>query len=108
MPKISIFVILLTLLPELSSRIDFGDGETTAITRRGLLLICSALSLIVGTIGGLGQTRIKRLLTYSTISHVGFILLRVDSPFLFYLLQYTITNLNIFLILLAFSKKDVE
>jgi len=73
-----------------------------------LLLISSLFSLIVGTILGLAQTRIKRLLAYSTISHLGFILLAlainteqsVDS-FIFYIIQYSLTNLNIFLIILA-------
>ena len=57
---------------------------------------------------GLTQSRIKRLLAYSTISHVGFILLAlsVDSSesiqsYLFYILQYTIANLNGFVILLS-------
>ena len=73
-----------------------------------LLLISSLFSLVIGTIVGLAQTRIKRLLAYSTISHIGFILLAlainteqsIDS-FLFYIIQYSITNLNIFLIILA-------
>jgi NADH-ubiquinone oxidoreductase chain 2 len=75
-----------------------------------LLLISSILSLIIGSILGLAQIRIKRLLAYSTISHIGFLLLAlainteqsIDS-FLFYLIQYTITNLNIFLIILALT-----
>lgn len=73
-----------------------------------IILICSLLSLCLGTIVGLAQTEIKRLLAYSTIAHIGFILLAlainteqsVDS-FLFYILQYSITNLNIFLIIIA-------
>jgi NADH-ubiquinone oxidoreductase chain 2 len=77
---------------------------------KNLLLISSVLSLIVGTIVGLAQSRIKRLLAYSTISHIGFILLAlainsessIDS-LLFYIIQYTITNLNIFLIIIALS-----
>jgi NADH-ubiquinone oxidoreductase chain 2 len=63
--------------------------------------------LIVGTVLGLAQFRIKRLLAYSTISHVGFLLLGLSiysvesiQAFTFYLLQYTITNLNIFIILI--------
>jgi NADH-ubiquinone oxidoreductase chain 2 len=75
-----------------------------------LLLISSILSLIIGSLLGLAQIRIKRLLAYSTISHIGFLLLAlainteqsIDS-FLFYLIQYTITNLNIFLIVLALT-----
>ena len=77
---------------------------------KSLLLISSILSLIIGSLLGLAQIRIKRLLAYSTISHIGFLLLAlaintevsIDS-FLFYLLQYTMTNLNIFLIILAFT-----
>lgn len=75
-----------------------------------LLLISSLLSLLVGTIGGLAQYRIKRLLTYSTISHVGFLLLALAinnsesvESFLFYLIQYTLTNINVFFILVAFG-----
>ncbi|MDN9002327.1 proton-conducting transporter membrane subunit, partial [Staphylococcus aureus] len=76
---------------------------------KNLLLISSLLSLIVGTVVGLAQYRIKRLFAYSTISHVGFLLLALGinseesiESFLFYLVQYTITNLNAFLVILAF------
>ena len=75
---------------------------------KNLLLLSSLISLIIGTVVGLAQTRIKRLLAYSTISHIGFILLAlainteqsIDS-LIFYILQYSITNLNTFLILIA-------
>src|ERR1700742_1554348 len=70
----------------------------------------SLFSLIIGTVVGLAQIRIKRLLAYSTISHVGFMLLALavsgqDSidAFLFYLVQYSLTGLNAFFILLAFG-----
>ena len=73
-----------------------------------ILLISSLFSLIVGTVGGLTQFRIKRLLAYSTISHVGFILLALGissiestQAFIFYLTQYIISNLNAFFILIA-------
>jgi NADH-ubiquinone oxidoreductase chain 2 len=68
----------------------------------------SFLSLIVGTLVGLTQFRIKRLFAYSTISHVGFILLALSissiestQAFIFYLIQYSISNLNAFIILIA-------
>lgn len=57
---------------------------------------------------GLNQSRIKRLFAYSTISHLGFILLALSinslesiQAFIFYLMQYTISNLNAFFILIA-------
>lgn len=83
-------------------------GENSIYILKNLLLISSLLSLFIGSIVGLAQTRIKRLLAYSTISHIGFILLAlainteqsIDS-LLFYIIQYSITNLNIFLIIIA-------
>ena len=72
------------------------------------ILISSILSLIIGSIAGLTQSRIKRLLAYSTISQMGFILLAlavntVESvqSFMFYLLQYSIANLNAFITLIT-------
>src|SRR5258708_5810142 len=58
----------------------------------------------------LTQIKIKRLLAYSTISHVGFILLALAinseqsiEALIFYIIQYTITNLNTFLIIILFG-----
>ena len=85
-------------------------GNSTKYVLKYLLLISSLLSLIIGTIVGLAQTRIKRLLAYSTISHIGFMLLALSvnteesiDSLIFYILQYTITNLNAFLIIIALS-----
>jgi NADH-ubiquinone oxidoreductase chain 2 len=71
-------------------------------------LISSLLSLVIGSIVGLTQFRIKRLFAYSTISHVGFILLALSinsiesiQAFIFYLMQYSISNLNAFIILIS-------
>lgn len=57
---------------------------------------------------GLAQYRLKRLLAFSTISHVGFLLLALSvnseesiTSFLFYLIQYSITNLDAFFVVLA-------
>jgi NADH-ubiquinone oxidoreductase chain 2 len=54
------------------------------------------------------QHRIKRLYAYSTISHVGFILLALSvntlestRAFFFYIIQYSISNLNAFIILIS-------
>ena len=114
MPKISIFVFLLELQSGLEGSFESLSlllNEDTAINIwKNLLLIASLLSLIIGTVVGLSQYRIKRLLAYSTISHVGFLLLCLAinteesiESFLFYLIQYSLTNVNTFLILLAFG-----
>jgi NADH-ubiquinone oxidoreductase chain 2 len=80
-----------------------------------LLLIVALLSLLVGTIVGLAQSRIKRLLAYSTISHVGFLLLAIainteDSieSFIFYLIQYSLTSANAFFVLIAFGSLSLS
>jgi len=125
LPKIAIFMFLLEMCTHFGifisyeqlsiNRINFPYLETfnsflveSSIYK--LLLISSIFSLIIGSVLGLSQVKIKRLLAYSTISHIGFILLAllinteqsIDS-FLFYILQYTITNLNLFLIILALT-----
>ena len=99
--KISIFILLLQLVYYTNN--SFSEMGWTFI-----LLMSSLFSLIVGTVVGLTQFRIKRLLAYSTISHVGFLLLALGissiestQAFIFYLTQYTISNLNIFVILIA-------
>ncbi|RYE16081.1 MAG: hypothetical protein EOP34_00195 [Rickettsiales bacterium] len=73
-----------------------------------VLVYSSFLSLIVGTVLGLNQSRIKRLFAYSTISHLGFILLALSinsvesiQAFIFYLMQYSVSNLNAFMLLIA-------
>lgn len=57
---------------------------------------------------GLTQSRIKRLFAYSTISHVGFILLALSitttesiQSYIFYIFQYSLANLNAFVILIT-------
>jgi len=77
---------------------------------QNFLILSSLISLIIGALLGLSQIRIKRLLAFSAISHIGFLLLSLSinteisiESFFFYLIQYTITNLNIFLILLSFG-----
>lgn len=77
---------------------------------QNLLILSSLISLIIGALLGLSQIRIKRLLAFSAISHIGFLLLSLSinteisiESFFFYLIQYTLTNLNIFFILLSFG-----
>lgn len=109
MPKISIFVLLITI-NSVTDSLVLSIGDITINVWQGLLLVCSLLSLITGTVVGLAQYRIKRLLAYSTISHVGFMLLALSisgeesiDALLFYLIQYSLTSVNMFFILLAFG-----
>ena len=120
-PKLSILILMLELITHtvgatMNNLILSNTGlmsiinNMTIINIPYLLLITSLLSLIIGSLLGLSQIKIKRLLAYSTISHIGFILLALSintsqsiDSFLFYIFQYTITNLNLFLIILAYS-----
>lgn len=125
MPKISIFVFFLELQSGLQGNLEslsLFENDSSINIWKNLLLVSSLLSLILGTVLGLSQYRIKRLLTYSTISHVGFLLLALAintqesmESFIFYLIQYSFTNANVFMVLLAFGylinvypKKDIR
>ena len=57
MPKVAIFSILVSIGPVVN-----------------ILLIGAVFSMVVGAIGALNQTKIKRLLAYSGIGHMGFVL----------------------------------
>ena len=124
MPKISILLVLfeiqthinlienINIILELNNIINNNtlSFNNSYLWSKNLLLISSLLSLLIGTILGLAQTKIKRLLAYSTISHVGFILLALAinseqsiEALIFYIIQYTITNLNTFLIIILFG-----
>jgi NADH-ubiquinone oxidoreductase chain 2 len=75
-----------------------------------ILLVTALISLVIGGLVGVAQYRIKRLIAYSAISHIGFMLLALAihtaegiEAFLFYLVQYVVTSSNIFFVLLAFG-----
>lgn len=99
--KISIFIFFLELV--YYTEYAFFNFSWTSI-----LLISSLFSLVIGSVLGLTQFRIKRLFAYSTISHVGFILLALTvnsvesiQAYIFYIIQYSISNLNSFIILVT-------
>ena len=101
--KISILVFLLELVHYTNNSLFTGEFSWTLS-----LLVSSLLSLIIGTIVGLTQFKIKRLFAYSTISHLGFILLALTinsiesiQAFIFYLIQYSLSNLNAFILLIS-------
>jgi NADH-ubiquinone oxidoreductase chain 2 len=102
-PKISIIIFLYKL-------IYFTSSDIISISWTNNIIISSILSLIIGSILGLTQYRIKRLYAYSTISHLGFILLGLSinnlessKAMFFYIIQYSFSNLNAFLILIVIA-----
>nr|QKZ95180.1 NADH dehydrogenase subunit 2 [Pyropia pulchra] len=106
----SFFGILPKLaLVSLIFRIFFFSCSGIVIQLNSTLIISAIFSMFVGTFGALAQTKWKRFIAYSTISHVGFILagfstLEFNGAFsaLFYIVIYTLTSLTIFSTILSF------
>jgi NADH-quinone oxidoreductase subunit N len=80
-----------------------------------LFMVLAILSIAIGSIVALMQTNIKRLLAYSTISHVGFVLLGFSTGVIsgygaavFYILAYVLMSLAAFGVIILFNKKGFE
>lgn len=80
-----------------------------------MLMIMAVLSIVIGNITAIAQTNLKRMLAYSTISHVGFILYGLMSASmngfvfaLFYVVSYVLMTLAGFGIILLLSRKGFE
>jgi NADH-quinone oxidoreductase subunit N len=66
-----------------------------------ILAVIAAATMILGTVVGVLQSNIKRMLAYSSIAHAGYLLLGIvattatgKAAVLFYLLSYAVTNLG--------------
>ncbi|MDB9776593.1 NADH-quinone oxidoreductase subunit N [Alphaproteobacteria bacterium] len=73
------------------------------------------LSLLIGAYGAVTQTVIKRLLAFSSINHIGFILLSILSfkflsqgIFFLYLIIYLVTSFGVFSVLLTLRNNSGE
>ncbi|AXK39403.1 NADH-quinone oxidoreductase subunit NuoN [Crenobacter cavernae] len=106
-PKLAAFVFVLRFLAQ-------GLAPLVA-DWQGMLAIIAVLSMAVGNITAIVQTNIKRMLAYSTISHMGFLLLGLIagnadgySAALFYTVIYVLMTLVGFGILLALSRAGFE
>ncbi len=106
-PKIASFALFMRLLVE-------GLGGLHA-QWQPILIAISVLSMAIGSIVAIAQTNFKRLLAYSTIGHVGFILLGILSgtsggyqAAMFYTLTYVITATAGFGLILLLARKGFE
>ena len=89
--------------------------EVLAVDWQGMLIIMAVLSISIGNITAIAQTNIKRMLAYSTISHIGFLLFGFLSASmngyissLFYITVYVLMTLGSFGIILLLSRKGFE
>ena len=80
-----------------------------------MLMIVAVLSLILGNVIAIAQTNIKRMLAYSTIAHVGFILLSIFTgteqgyaAALFYTLTYVVSAAGAFGMIILLSRRGYE
>ncbi len=78
-----------------------------------MLSAIAGLTMIVGTVVGVAQTNVKRMLAYSSIAHAGYLLLGLlaansagKAAILFYVVAYGVTNLGAFGVLAALSTND--
>ena len=80
-----------------------------------MLVILSVLSMAIGNITAIAQTNLKRMLAYSTIAHMGFLLLGIlaasidgYSSAMFYVVAYVITGLGSFGMIMLLSRRGFE
>ena len=80
-----------------------------------MIMVVAVLSLLVGNVVAIAQTNIKRMLGYSTIAHVGFILLAVfcgndkgNAAALFYTLTYIVAAAGAFGIVILLSRRGFD
>ena len=114
-PKIASFAIMLRLLTEALHGL--------ALDWQPMLLIMAVLSLAIGNLTAIAQTNFKRMLAYSTISHMGFVFLGLLSGVvegqaaatgqaygaaLFYMLTYVLTTLAAFGLILLLSRAGFD
>ena len=107
-PKLGSFALAFRLLAE-------GLGAVHATGWQDMITMVAVLSIIVGNVVAIAQTNIKRMLAYSTISHVGFILLGIlagtsqgYAAALYYTITYVIMSVGGFGMIILLSRKGFE
>lgn len=114
-PKIAAFAIVIRLLVEgmLGLAVDWQQ----------MLVVLSVASLVVGNLAAIAQTNLKRMLAYSTIAQMGFMLLGLTSGVvtgntlsaansyssaMFYVITYVLTTLGTFGTIMLLARKGFE
>jgi NADH-quinone oxidoreductase subunit N len=114
-PKLAAFAMMMRLL--VNGLLDL------AVDWQQMLTLLAVLSLALGNLAAIAQTNIKRMLAYSTIAHMGFVLLgllagvvggnRYSAPdaysaAMFYAMVYVLMSLGAFGIVLLVSRAGFE
>jgi NADH-quinone oxidoreductase subunit N len=105
--KLAAFALAMRLLPEAlgASQADWSQ----------MLVVLAVLSMAIGNIVAIAQTNLKRMLAYSTISHVGYVLLGILSgtaqgyqAAMFYMISYVIVAAGAFGMILLLARQGFE
>jgi NADH-quinone oxidoreductase subunit N len=105
--KLAAFALAMRLLPEAlaGSQADWSQ----------MLVVLAVLSMAIGNIVAIAQTNIKRMLAYSTISHVGYVLLGILSgtaqgyqASMFYMISYVLVAAGAFGMVLLLARQGFE
>ena len=115
-PKLAAFAIVMRML--------VGGLLAASHDWQSMLLILSVLSMAVGNFAAIAQTNLKRMLAYSAISHMGFMLLglvvgvvgsgdarvavNAYSSSMFYIVTYVLTSAGTFGMILLLSRAGFE
>jgi NADH-quinone oxidoreductase subunit N len=107
-PKLGSFALAFRLLAE-------GLGSVHATGWQDMITFVAVLSIVVGNVVAIAQTNIKRMLAYSTISHVGFILLGILAgtsagyeAALYYTITYVVMSVGGFGMIILLSRDGFE
>ena len=105
--KLAAFALAMRLLPEAlaGSQTDWSQ----------MLVVLSVLSIVIGNVVAIAQTNLKRMLAYSTISHIGYILLGLLAgtaqgyqAAMFYMISYVIVACGAFGMILLLARQGFE
>jgi NADH-quinone oxidoreductase subunit N len=105
--KLAAFALAMRLLPEALAGAHADWSQ--------MLVVLAVLSMAIGNIVAIAQSNLKRMLAYSTISHVGYILLGILSgtaqgyqAAMFYMISYVIVAAGAFGMILLLARQGFE
>lgn len=106
-PKLAAFALTIRLLAD-ALQVLHADWQS-------MVVILAVLSMAIGNIVAIAQINIKRMLAYSTISHMGFVLLGIlagsgegYAAAMFYMIAYVLMALGAFGVVLLMSRRGFE
>jgi NADH-quinone oxidoreductase subunit N len=108
-PELAAFAFVLRIL------VQALGAQPLVLEWQQMLILLAVLSMAVGNVTAIAQTNIKRMLAYSSISHMGFMLLGILSgskdgygAAMFYIVTYVLTVAAAFAVVLMLSRRGFE